>query len=146
VIRVQVETGGRAVVGDRLAAAVRRALQAREVRAAEVSLTLLDDDAMRELHREHLGHDHTTDVLAFALWEPGEPLVVGDVYVGFDQARRQAATEGVALDEELLRLAVHGTLHVTGMEHPDQADARADSAMYRLQESLVAALRSEESP
>ena len=116
--------------------AVEAALRDAGVDAAEVSLTLLDDEAIQALNREHLGHDRPTDVLAFALWEEGEP-VLGDVYVGADQARRQAAELGVPLAEELVRLAVHGTLHVLGHDHPEDARARAASPMYRLQERLV---------
>ena len=120
---------------------VRAALEARGVERAEISLALVDDEAIRELNRTHLGHDRPTDVIAFALWSAGDPVVVGDIYVGLDQAGRQAAEEGVGLTEELLRLAIHGTLHVTGMDHPEAADLRSDSEMYRLQERLVAEAR-----
>lgn len=139
-IHVQVAVDGAAEAAiplERLEAAARRALEARGVERAELSLTLVDDDAIRELNRRHLGRDRPTDVLAFALWEPGEPVVVGDVYVGFEQALRQAVAERVDPDEELVRLAVHGVLHVTGMDHPEAADERAGTPMYRLQETLV---------
>ena len=136
-IRVDIETGGRAVDRAALEEAVRLALTTRGVARAEVSLTLLDDSEMSALNREHLGHDRPTDVLSFALWDAGEPVVVGDVYLGYDQAHRQALTEDVSLGEELVRLAVHGTLHVTGMEHPEAAEARPGSEMYELQERLV---------
>jgi probable rRNA maturation factor len=141
VIEVQLEAGGRPVDAQALSRAVERALAARGVTHAEVSLTLFDDADMRALNREHLGHDRPTDVLAFALWEAGDPVVVGDVYLGFDQAVRQAREAGVDTGEELVRLAVHGTLHVTGMDHPEDAGERAGSAMYRLQEALVEGFR-----
>lgn len=139
-IDVQVDAGGLADARvDALEAAVRATLADGGVEDGEVSLALLDDEAIHVLNRRHLGHDRPTDVLAFALWEEGEP-VVGDVYVGVDQARRQAAEAGVPLDEELVRLTVHGTLHVLGWEHPEEAEARAESPMYRRQEALVARL------
>lgn len=122
---------------------VRRAVHATftklDVDEAELSVTLLDDGPMRELNREHLGHDRTTDVISFALHEAGEP-VLGDVYVGWRQAIRQADREGVPVPEEIARLAIHGTLHVLGHDHPEDADARSGSAMYRLQETIVATL------
>lgn len=105
--------------------------------AGEISLTLLGDEEIRELHLRWLGIDHPTDVLAFHLHAEGEPPV-GDVYVGWEQALRQAGEEGVPADEELLRLAIHGTLHVLGWEHPEAAGARADSPMYRRQEEILA--------
>ncbi|MDT8368039.1 MAG: rRNA maturation RNase YbeY [Longimicrobiales bacterium] len=106
---------------------------------AELSITLLDDAAIRTLNRDHLAHDRPTDVLAFALHASGEPAL-GDIYIGWDQAVRQAHEEGVPVAEELARLTIHGTLHVLGFEHPESAEARAASEMYRLQERLVAEL------
>jgi probable rRNA maturation factor len=58
------------------------------------------------------------------------------VYVGAEQAARQAAEAGVGVGEELVRLAVHGTLHVLGHEHPE-GDGREESPMFALQEALV---------
>jgi probable rRNA maturation factor len=106
------------------------------VKHAEISVALLDDAGMDALSRAHLNKRGTTDVLAFALYDPGEP-VLGDVYVGVDQAARQAAEVGVSLREELVRLVVHGTLHVLGFDHPDDAEARERSPMYAKQETLV---------
>lgn len=117
--------------------AVRAAFEAEGVGEGELSLALLEDAGMRALNRDHLGHDGPTDVLAFALHGPGEP-VLGDVYLGAAQARRQAKDEGVDATEELVRLAVHGTLHVLGWDHPDEAEARLASPMWARQEALVA--------
>ncbi|MEK9500993.1 rRNA maturation RNase YbeY [Gemmatimonadota bacterium DH-20] len=125
-----------------LEAGVRRALRRRGVERAEVSVALVDDPAIHELNRRHLGHDYPTDVISFGLWQPGDPVVVGDIYIGWEQARRQAADLGVDEGEELLRLAVHGALHVAGMDHPDEAEQRAASEMVRLQEAVVRELLS----
>jgi probable rRNA maturation factor len=119
--------------------AVEAALAAQGVEVAEISLTLLDDAAIRALNRDHLEHDWATDVLSFALYSGDEP-VLGDVYLGVDQAERQAAEEGVPMVEEIARLAVHGTLHVLGFDHPEEAEGRADCEMYRVQEEIVASL------
>lgn len=116
--------------------AVRATCHSLDIEDAELSIALVDDAAIDALSRAHLGKDGPTDVLAFALYQQGE-RVLGDVYVGLDQARRQAAEAGVSLREELVRLVVHGTLHVLGLDHPDDARARARSAMYTRQEALV---------
>ncbi|HEX9887074.1 MAG TPA: rRNA maturation RNase YbeY [Longimicrobiales bacterium] len=135
--RVSVDAGGREEVpADLLERAVLETLAGEAVDGAEISLALVGDGAIQELNRTHLGRDRPTDVLAFALWEEGE-TVLGDVYIGADQAVRQAREEGVPLEEELVRLAVHGTLHVLGWDHPEAAPQRASSPMFRLQESLV---------
>ncbi len=114
------------------------ALAAEGVLQAEVSVTLLDDARITDLNREYLGKDRPTDVIAFPLHAPGEP-VLGDVYLGFEQARRQAEEFQVPLEEELLRLVIHGTLHVLGHEHPE-GQGRVESEMFRVQEELLNAV------
>jgi probable rRNA maturation factor len=116
-----------------LEATVRHVLADAGLTEAEVSLTLLDDETIRALNFEWLGHDRPTDVIAFALDDDG---VLGDVYLGAEQARRQAAELGIPFAEELVRLAVHGTLHVLGHDHPEGPE-RAVSPMFELQERLV---------
>jgi len=114
---------------------VRRTLEEEGREEGEISVTLLPDDEIRAMNREHRGEDRTTDVLAFALHGEDEaPL--GDVYVGVEQARRQAREAGVGWAEELVRLAIHGTLHVLGWDHPE-GEERDGSPMFRRQEELV---------
>ena len=90
---------------------------------------------MRSLNLEFLREDRPTDVIAFALHGSGEPPL-GDVYVGYEQAQRQAREEGIEVEEELLRLAIHGTLHVFGHDHPE-GDERARGEMFQLQEEIL---------
>jgi probable rRNA maturation factor len=114
---------------------IRELLEAERVQGGEVSVTFLSDTEIRALNRDYLKRDRPTDVIAFALHRPGEDLL-GDVYVGFEQARRQADELGIPLREELLRLAIHGVLHVLGYDHPE-GTARESSPMYLRQEDLV---------
>ena len=122
-------------LGILLRRAARAVLDAEDAAELELSLTLLDDAAMRELNRDWLGHDRPTDVIAFALGE-GEAEPLGDVYIGVERAIEQAAEAGVPVREELVRLAVHGTLHVLGYDH-DEGAARQQGEMWRRQEQLV---------
>lgn len=121
-----------------LSRAVRHTLASQGVEEAEISLTLLDDREIRALNRRYLGKDRPTDVIAFALGSGPAPL--GDVYVGVEQARRQADELHVPEAEELVRLAVHGTLHVLGHDHPE-GEGRETSPMFALQETLVREIR-----
>ena len=113
--------------------AVRRTLAVVGAAAGEVSVTLLDDVDIQALNREYLGADRPTDVIAFSL---GDAETLGDVYVGFERAGIQASELGIPLVEELVRLAIHGTLHVLGHDHPDGPE-RTQSAMFELQERLL---------
>jgi len=103
------------------------------VESGELSVTFLADEAIRALNVRYLEHDWVPDVLSFEL----APPMLGDVYVGYEQARRQATEHGVPLDEELVRLAVHGTLHLLGHDHPDDPAGREASELYRVQEAVV---------
>lgn len=123
------------VAPARVEAAVRHVLRAEGVRAAEVSVALVGDGEITGLNADYLSHEGPTDVIAFALHEEGDPPL-GDVYVGVEQALRQAAEYGATPAEEVLRLAVHGTLHVLGYDHPEGAD-RTGSEMFVRQEELL---------
>jgi ssRNA-specific RNase YbeY (16S rRNA maturation enzyme) len=137
----------------------RRVLAWEGARGARVELTLLDAAAMRRLNRRVTGRHALTDVLAFALPQPDGTLL-GDVYIcpaaatrWVDNGHRPggSATRVGAPDrparparagragrvvEELVRLAVHGTLHVLGYDHPE-GPGRTRSAMWRRQERYV---------
>ena len=114
--------------------AVRTTLEAEGVVEGEVSVTLLGDPDMAELHGRYLGKSVPTDVLSFALHSPGDPPL-GDVYVGHDTAARHAGEHGTTPGEELVRLAVHGVLHILGYDHP--LEDRESSPMFQRQEALV---------
>ena len=121
---------------------MRRVLAWEGAAGATVELTLLDAAAMRRLHRRALGRRGLTDVLAFALPQPDGSLR-GDVYICPEAAagwvRAAAGPERAAprdVARELVRLAVHGTLHVLGYDHP-AGPGRMACAMWRRQERYV---------
>lgn len=121
----------------RVAAVVGTVLR-RERRSAFVSVTFVGRDRMRRLNRTFKHRGGATDVLAFAL--PGlGGAIAGDVYVCPWYAARQARRYGISLREELIRLIVHGTLHVLGWDHPED-EMRTRSPMWRRQERYVAEL------
>ena len=105
-----------------------------EGRTGEFSITLLGDQEMEKLNARYLGRNVTTDVLAFSMGT--DELALGYVYVCVDQASRQAKEHEIPLDEELVRLVVHGALHVLGHDHPE-GSGRFTSPMFKLQERLV---------
>ena len=105
--------------------------------AASVTVTFMSSHRMRALNRRMFGRDYATDVIAFSLPHAGR--LIGDVYVCPSHARRAARRFEVTPREELLRLVVHGTLHVLGHKHPDDG-MRTQSPMWELQERYVRAL------
>jgi probable rRNA maturation factor len=70
----------------------------------------------------------------------GDAPVIGDIYIAPGVARENARRHGAGVREELLRLTIHGVLHVLGHDHP-QGDARTTSEMWRRQERHLARFR-----
>jgi probable rRNA maturation factor len=110
--------------------------------ACSLSVSLVGDDEIRGLNRDHRGLDEVTDVLSFPVDEldplpPDMERELGDVVISLAQARRQAVAEGVTELDELTSLVVHGVLHLAGFDHETDTGemfARQD----RLLESLPA--------
>ena len=105
---------------------------------ADLSLTFVSDARMRALNGRWKGKAEPTDVLAFALPGP-DGAVTGDIYICPAVAGREARARGIPVRQELVRLVVHGVLHVLGYDHP-AGPARTRSAMWRRQERYVRAL------
>jgi probable rRNA maturation factor len=121
---------------------------------AEVELTLAGDAEMERLNFDHMGERGPTDVLAFPLHEwslngreshlsdddgvsPPGPMLLGDVVIDLDQALRQAAEGDWGVVEELVLLAIHGTLHLLGHDHAEIDD---EERMRRLEHDVLGTL------
>jgi len=91
---------------------------------------------MRQLNSTYRNRDYATDVLAF----PVEPLtcqaepVLGDVVICLPIAHAQAPTFGNTLDQELLRLLIHGILHLLGYDH--ERSLKEAKRMHRKEQAL----------
>lgn len=124
-------------VRSRAVARVVRAILKTERRSrASVAVVFIDSRRSRSLNRRYLGHDWVTDVLSFSL--APAPAIEGEVYVNLDRARTQADQLGLQYGNEVLRLVVHGVLHLLGYD--DRAPVRRRK-MHDRQEVLVRRFR-----
>jgi probable rRNA maturation factor len=109
----------------------------REVGApgAELSVALVDDAAIAELNERDRGRPGPTDVLSYSLLEGRHAAfrgrLLGDVVISIDTASRQARRARRSLDDECLRLLIHGVLHLLGHDHEKAAEARCMRAEER---------------
>ncbi|HQK89826.1 MAG TPA: rRNA maturation RNase YbeY [Smithellaceae bacterium] len=115
----------------------------------EISISFVDDEAIRLLNRQYLRLDKPTNVLSFSL-EEGEcgkinPGLLGDVVISVDTALRDAKQGGFTLEEEILFLIIHGLLHLTGYEHVGTSRANA-LKMKKREKELFLALTASDAP
>ena len=108
-----------------------------EVQDSDFSVALVSDRRMKELNRFFRGKDSTTDVLSFP-HEPDEfdqstglssslsneagagtfnENYLGDIVISVEQAQKQAAENGLTLENEIQQLILHGVLHLCGYDH-----------------------------
>lgn len=127
---------------------------------AEVGVTVVDGEEIRELNRDYRGTDRVTDVLSFpqyadadelreALEESGEeyeeydeeypeePVLIGDVVLCYDRAVEQAEEYGTGITRELVYLFVHSIFHLFGYDHEEEEDRKA---MRGREEEVLAAI------
>ncbi len=116
-----------------------RTVLAAERRVAQLSISFVGRDAMRRINRRWTARDSATDVLAFPLPLPDGSLA-GDIYICPWVAVREAGDLGLSVRLELIRLVVHGVLHVLGYDHPE-GQGRMKSPMWKRQERLVRRVR-----
>jgi probable rRNA maturation factor len=128
---------------------------------AELSVLLVDEPAMTELHVRWMGEEGPTDVLSFPMDElrppqpggthgdrdePGMsvmPGLLGDVVICPQIAEAQARQARHSVDDEIDLLCTHGILHLLGYDH---ADPTEHAAMFGLQDRLLSSWRAEKLP
>ena len=109
---------------------------------AEVSLTIVGDEEIRQINREHRQIDKSTDVLSFPMLEyetPGDfggideeadadpdtgEIVLGDIIISYEHVISQAEEYGHSTEREFAFLIVHSMLHLMGYDHMEE-DERA---------------------
>ncbi|MDD6494941.1 MAG: rRNA maturation RNase YbeY [Bacteroidales bacterium] len=82
-------------------------------RVGEIGYLFCDDEKILEVNREYLSHDYYTDIITFD-YTDGD-VINGDLVISLDTVRSNAEIFGKAYDDELLRVIIHGILHLCGI-------------------------------
>ena len=114
---------------------LRRNQRTQLTRLGHVSILLISDRRMIELHRQFLNEAGSTDIITFAH---------GEIFISLRTAQRHARRFGNSLQRELQLYIVHGLLHLHGYDDRKKGDARKMSATQ--EKILVAALKSRARP
>ncbi|MBF5082460.1 rRNA maturation RNase YbeY [Quadrisphaera sp. INWT6] len=135
--------GGPGVAVEEVAELARFVLAEMHVHpAADLSVVMVDVEAMTSLHVQWMDEPGPTDVLSFPMdelrpgteGEPSPPGLLGDVVLCPEVAAKQARESGHATAEEVLLLTTHGILHLLGYDHAEPDEERE---MFALQRRLL---------
>lgn len=113
---------------------------------AQVSVTLVDNEAIREINREHRDIDRATDVLSFPLGDEDSfdtdpetgAILLGDIVISLERAAEQAKEYGHSFYREVAFLITHSLFHLLGYDHVDSEED--EKLMFSKQEKVLEAL------
>lgn len=91
----------------------------------EISISVVDQEQIRELNRDYRNTDSVTDVLSFPLFEKGEipdSGMLGDIVICVERVREQAEEFGHSEEREFVYLTVHSLLHLLGYDHMEEEE------------------------
>jgi probable rRNA maturation factor len=113
-----------------------RALEVLGLSKVELSIALVSDAQIKRLNKLYRNKDKPTDVLSFPIGEKVEDwLILGDIVISVDTAKRQAQELGHSLEEELKRLLVHGLVHLLGYDH--ELGGEEEKKFFELEEFVL---------
>lgn len=115
----------------------------------EMSVTFMNNPAIKKLNAKYRGVERATDVLSFAAEESGDetpivmdpalaaefPTNLGDLFISVDKVNEQAKFLGHSVDRELGFLVVHGFLHLNGYDH--EKSPADEKKMFDLQREIL---------
>lgn len=107
---------------------IRRALAAAAesltLESGEVAVVLTDDEAIQALNRQWRGFDKPTNVLSFPSVLEAATGHIGDIVIAYETMAREAEADDKTLRDHLAHMAVHGFLHLAGLDHENARDAK----------------------
>jgi len=109
-------------------------IHAEQKKAGPVTIILCDDAYLLELNMKYLAHETLTDVITFDYSEG--ILISGDVFISIDRIKENASLFSKTVNNELMRVMVHGVLHLCGYKDK----TKKDSALMREKEDTYLAM------
>jgi len=109
---------------------------AEKKRPGDLSFIFTNDNKLLGINKRFLEHDYYTDVISFS-YNEGR-VIKGEVYISIDTVRRNASFYGSAQIDEVLRVMIHGTLHLCGYGDTDEEEL---NKMEEIQEMYLRELR-----
>ena len=83
-------------------------------KTGEIAYIFCNDDRILEVNKQYLQHDYYTDIITFDYSEGS--IISGDIFISIDTVKSNANEFGVTFEQELLRILIHGILHLCGQD------------------------------
>lgn len=103
--------------------------------SGDLSFIITDDESLKKINVEFLEHDYYTDVITFN-YNEGD-CISGEVYISLERVAENALNYNVSLNNELMRILIHGVLHLVGY---DDRDDESRSEMRRMEDYWLESL------
>lgn len=100
----------------------------------EINYIFCSAQHLLEMNRQFLGHDYFTDIITFDYSELKEGFVAGDIFIDVETVADNARLYGASRREEMLRVVVHGLLHLCGQK---DKSPRANKQMHRKEDKYL---------
>lgn len=88
----------------------------------DVSYIFCSDDKILEVNKQYLKHDYFTDVITFDYSE--NDTISGDIFISLDTVKSNSQKFNTSNEEELLRVIIHGILHLCGLKDKSAEDSK----------------------
>jgi probable rRNA maturation factor len=89
-------------------------------RLSQIEINLISDEELLKINIESLNHNYYTDIITFDYTEQGN--ISGDLYISIDRVKENARDYKTSSQNELLRVIIHGVLHLAGYKDKTKVD------------------------
>ena len=101
-------------------------LEREHAQLKQLNFIFCDDAYLHQINLTYLQHDTYTDVITFPYQKM--PIVEGDIFISVERIKENASLYGVSFEKELLRVIIHGVLHLCGYMDKTEEDKKRMTA------------------